>query len=355
MRRAGLGLILAVATLVAALAIVAVWADRELLSPSDWSRTSTQLLDRPVVRDALAGYLVDELLKVSGAESTLPQQLRAPLTGLARSATEPLLADALATPAVRAVWQAANYHADELLAALVEGGTSEVQVQNGTVILQLHEVLADLAGRAGVPATLVPQTAAQLTVLHSDKLGVIQDTGRALHGLAILLCVVAAALYGLALLLAGPDRRATLLWCGASLAGAGLAVLIARAIAHDRLVPQLAPDVAVRPVASAVFDVATGLLVDLAGSAILLGLPLIAAAWAAGPSRAATALRRASARSLRRRPWLAHATALLALLVLIIWAPVSAVRSGWVLLFAVVALGAAELLRRSVAREFPAR
>ena len=45
-------------TMLAVLAIFAVWANRQLLNPDNWANTSTQLLEHPEIRAATSNYLV---------------------------------------------------------------------------------------------------------------------------------------------------------------------------------------------------------------------------------------------------------------------------------------------------------
>src|SRR4051812_45559184 len=53
--------LLATATVLAVLAIFAVWADRQALDADNWSSTSTELLQDPAVQTQVAGFLVDSL------------------------------------------------------------------------------------------------------------------------------------------------------------------------------------------------------------------------------------------------------------------------------------------------------
>src|SRR3954464_8974180 len=41
--------------------ILAVWANRQVLNTDNWTQTSTELLQRPVIRQQLATFLVDQL------------------------------------------------------------------------------------------------------------------------------------------------------------------------------------------------------------------------------------------------------------------------------------------------------
>jgi hypothetical protein len=48
-------------TVLAVVAIFAVWANRQFLNPDNWANTSTQLLQHPEIRAAASNYLVGQL------------------------------------------------------------------------------------------------------------------------------------------------------------------------------------------------------------------------------------------------------------------------------------------------------
>jgi hypothetical protein len=159
-RRIWVRAILALATLLAVLAIFAIWADRQLLSPAHWANTSTQLLQKSTIRTALSSYLIDQLyanVDVSGEiKSGLPTRLAplaGPISGALHTVAEEATKRALATPQVQNVWRRANHAADETLVTIVNGGGRRVQIQGGTVSLNLREIVADLARRLGWCAT----------------------------------------------------------------------------------------------------------------------------------------------------------------------------------------------------------
>jgi hypothetical protein len=81
---------------------------------------------------------------------------------------------------------------------------------------------------------------------------------------------------------------------------------------------------------------------------------IAAAAWIAGPTRPATALRRLLAPSLRDNPALAYATVGGMLLILVAWGPTPAFRNiAWIVVFAVLLAVGVTMLRRETAPEFP--
>src|SRR5204862_7211239 len=92
-----------------------------------------------------------------------------------------------------------------------------------------------------------------------------------------------------------------------------------------------------------------------ADSALVEGLPFVAAAWVAGPSPRARSVRRALAGPMAERRAYVWLTVAVVLLLLIVWAPIRAFRNpfGLLLLVALVVAGV-ELLRRQLAEEYPA-
>ena len=113
----------------------------------------------------------------------------------------------------------------------------------------------------------------------------------------------------LAVYLAEGRRRRTLLFAGIDLVLAGAIVLVARNVAGSAVVDSLAKTDAAKPAAEAAWTIGTTMLRDVAQATIIVGIPVIIAAWLAGPMRPAVALRRAAAPWLRERPGLVFAMA----------------------------------------------
>jgi Short C-terminal domain len=108
------------------------------------------------------------------------------------------------------------------------------------------------------------------------------------------------------------------------------------------------------PAAEAAWSIATEMLSDVAQAAIVMGIPVVIAAWLAGPARPAVAIRRALAPWLRTRPVLAYAALAVGILLVIWWEPIPATRMVLpVLLMIALSFAGLEVLRRQVAEEFP--
>ena len=356
--------LLGLATVLAVFAIFAIWANRQLMNPQNWARTSTALLQKPTVRTALAGYLVNELY----ANINVPAQLRSglptrleplagPLSGALHGVAEQAAERALAAPRVQDVWESANRAADQALVKVVEGGGSRVHITGGTVSLNLHQIVADLAQDLGLPPGLaekLPASVANLKVVTSSQLGLVRNLAKALHALALALTILVFLLYALAVALAGGHRRRTLMWVGWSLVFAGLIVLVGRKIGQGQIVSGITSDASLEPAVSDTYSVATSLLVQVASAAIVIGVPVIVAAWIAGPARWAVSARRFLAPHLRARPALAYWATAAVLALVFIWGPIPATRNPFeMLLFTILAFAGAHVLRRQIAEQFP--
>jgi len=110
----------------------------------------------------------------------------------------------------------------------------------------------------------------------------------------------------------------------------------------------------VRPAAMAVISIATSMLSEIAGAFVIVGVPLIAAAWFAGPARLAVRARRALAPFLRDRPDWTFGIVAAIMAVIFIWQPIPATGTPvGIIVFLALALLGTVLLRRQTAEEFP--
>jgi hypothetical protein len=356
-------ILVVLATLAAFLAILAIWANRQLLNTDNWTTTSTQLLERPVIRTQVAGFLVDQLyanVDVAGElSSALPPQARA-LAGPAASGLRELAdraaVEALQRPRVQALWANANREAHKQLLRVLDGGGPNVSTDNGVVVLHLDTLLGNLEQRTGVGGRLaarLPAGAADITLLRSDQLATAQDGLQLLRRLPYILVILSLALFAGALAISPGWRREALRAYGAGFVIAGAAALITQSLAGDALANALATTAAVKPSISAGWQVSTTPLVQAAQAAIGYGIAMIVAAWLGGPTAAAVTTRRSLA-PYARRPAVAYGVLAAFVLVLLWWGPTPATRNpalAFVLILLLVA--ATEVFRREIAREHP--
>ena len=182
---------------------------------------------------------------------------------------------------------------------MIEDGSGEV-----TIDLQpLIEKAAERGGLLARAAERVPPDAGQLVVLQSDQLDAAQKVVKLLRPLAIVLVLLAAALFAAAVFLSR-DRRRTVIYVGACLLFAALAVLAVRKFGGNTLVDTLSQAPDSKLAVANTWAIGTRLLVDVVSGTALLGLLLILGAWLLGPGRVAVPARRMITPALRDQPWL---------------------------------------------------
>jgi hypothetical protein len=356
---------LVVASVLLVLSIFAVWANRQLLNADNWATTSTKVLQDPAVKGQVANFLVDEAyanVDVSAElKSALPPRF-GPLSGIAagglRELSVRVTRELLGRPRVEQAWKDANRITAQQFINVAEnkqGGA--IGAQGNAVVLDLRVLVLDLVQRLGLPGRLtqqIPPSAGKVKILDANEVQSVQDGARILSGLAILLPILSLGLFAGAVALAAGHRRQTLMWVGIDLVGAGVLVLLLRAVLGGYVVDQLAGDGSVRDAAEATWNIGTSMLRDVAGACIIGGLPLLFAAWVAGPRRSATAVRRRLAPVLRDQPGVAYAVLAVVLLLIIAWGPIPATQKLIpVLIMCALAFFGLAVLRRQTLEEFP--
>jgi putative oligomerization/nucleic acid binding protein len=354
-----------IASVIAFFAIFAVWAKRQALDTNEWTNTSSELLQKQAIRNAVATYLVDELYSnvdvATELRNALPpdaKPLAGPAAGGLREFAQRAATRALASPRVQQAWENANRTAHEEFVAVVEDkGNAAVTTAGGKVVLDLQPLVQQLSGRVGLGGKLaqkLPPDTGQLVIMRSDQLDAAQKVTKAIKGIAIVLPLIWLALAALAIYLSAGRRRLTFRAVALGAIGAGIAVLLARGAAGDAVTNALAKTAAVRPAIDDTWTVSTSLLSDIAASTITVGLLLLVTAWVAGETRPAVAFRSFAAPYMRERPDVTYGFVALIFLVLVVWAPARIFTKPLSLLViaGLMVLGT-EALRRQTAREFP--
>ena len=380
-------LLLVLATVFGIAGAFAVWANRQALNTTNWASTSGKVLEDKEVQTALSAYMVRELFRnvdvSTSLQKALPAQLQ-PLAGPAAAGLQQLAGQVaprvLASPQAQAAWVAANVAAHRQLLKVLNGGGAVVSTQSGVVTLNLHELVSELAASLGVSDQLaaarsklqgsagtsargaaqqklgitLPPANGQLVILRANQLSTAQDIANGVKGLAIVLPGIAFLLFALAVYLARGRRRRTLRMTGWCFVLIGVSLLLIRRIAGDAVVDGLVKVASNKPAVHDVWSIATSLLYDLAVAMIVYGLVIVVAAWLAGRTRPAIAIRKALAPSLRESPAVAYAAVGAALLLVVAWGPTPALRNiWWILVFAALLALGVTLLRRETAIEFP--
>src|SRR3989440_7698316 len=319
-------ILLGVATFLSVVAIFALWVNRQALDTGEWTSTSVKRLQNAQIRSALSDYLVDQLYAnvdvAAQLRSLAPKDLK-PLAGPAAGGVREVLSqaaqEAFKLPRVQNAWRQANRIAHRRFVAVVEGKKQgAIQVKRGEVTLDLRPLVNDLAQRVGLGnvGNKLPAAAGRLRILRSNQIKTVQRIAKALRGLVVILLILVPALYAAAVLLARGRRRRMLMAVRFCFLRAGVIVLLARGLAGQYVVDALSRNGTARPAADAGWAIGTSVLVDVADSAILVGLPLVAAAWVARPKAPAESVRRALAGPMAERRahgWLAAGGVLLLL------------------------------------------
>jgi hypothetical protein len=344
-----------------------LWVKRQALDTDSWVDTSTQLLADDDVRQALSVYLVDQLYANLDPQEALAQGLppnlqglAAPLAGALREPTVRAVDSLLQRPRVQQLWEEVNRRAHEALLRLLndEPRIQAISTAGGAVTLDLRPLLIQIGEQLGIGERLderLPADAAQFTILRSDQLKAAQDGVKIVKVGSAFIVFIALLLYAAAVWLAR-GRRETLRNVGVALLLVGILLFVIRRVAGSYIVDALASGEPVRDAANATWLIGTSLLIQVAWALVLYGIVLVIGTWAAGPSRYPTRFRGWLAPTLRDRPGIGWAVLAAVYLLLVLWAPVPALRNwvGVLLLAGLVALGF-EAFRRVTLADSPAR
>jgi Short C-terminal domain len=361
-RRLGLGLLVALASLMLGVSVLATWMDRVFLDSTTWADTSAAALQQPEVRTALSAYLVDQLY----ANVDVPQKLAQVLPPRAKALAGPLavsgqpyieraIAAGLDRPRVVELWRNANLRAHTQLLKILNGGSGPFSTANGVVAIDMRpfvdQISSTLTERTNGAVTLPPD-AGRIVLLQSSQLSAAQSAVKVLRLLALPLGLLSLAVFALAVYLSRA-RRATLRACAIGMLGAGLVLVIVRRVLGDYLINSLTQLPDVRVAAHITWWMATDRLGNANITLCSVALLLLLGTWFAGPGRRATGARHALTPYLRD-PSVAYGTYALVLLVLLIWAPVNAARDPiMIIILGVLGAIGIEALRRIARREFP--
>jgi hypothetical protein len=355
--------LLILATIVAIVSVLALWAKRQALETSTWTETSTELLGDKAIQDALADFVVNtiyENVDVQGEiASALPPRaalLAGPISGGLRQVATRATQEALQQEKVQGLWEDANRVAHERLLVLLEDEGEFLSTTDGEVTLDLTLLVSDVAAGIGIGgdiASKLPEGAAEIEIMKSDELGAAQTGVQLLRTLAWFLTALALVLYALAIYTARGWRREMLRSVGFSFIAIGVVDLLARNAGGEALVGALSESSTADTAVLHTWQIGTSLLQETAESLIVYGVVMIVAAWLAGPSRPSTSVRYALTPYLRQ-PKYAYGTLAAILVLLFWWDPVVATSRllPSLVLILVLAIGT-EALRRQMIREFP--
>jgi Short C-terminal domain len=359
-RRWMVGSLIAAASLVLVLSVLALWIRRVVLDSEGYNATTSQLLQQPEIQQALATNLVDQLYAnvdiATQVQPLLPKQaqpLAAPAAAALRDYAYTAAARLLASDRAQQAWIRANELAHAQLVLVLDGGGSRLKTGGGEVSINTSGLEQNLAGRLGLsPTTSI--AGGKIVIFTSNQLSLVQTLAHWLKVLAWVLPFVSLALYALAVYLATGYRRRAVRNCGISIIAAGVILVIARTVGGNLLVDHLVKLPANRPAANAAWDVLTGLLKDTTRTVIAVGFISVIWAWVSGEGERPVSIRRAFAPHARDHAGQVWVVFTAVVLFLIWWAPTQAFRRPVPALVMIVLAGVGlEAVRRQSVKEFP--
>lgn len=331
-RWAGAMVLLLVAALLAPLSALATFTRATLLDSDKYLAMVAPLASDPAVQEEISRRITDAVFeqlrvkelttqtldaiaarpRVEGVTERLPVELSTfaePISNAVYGFTENQVSNLVASSAFQDAWVAANREAHASLVAALTGETTTagVSVTQGQVSVNLAAFITAIKPvlvERGVPfADRIPVVDAQFVVLQSADLGKAQTAIRLLDLLRVVLPVVAilALVAGVAL---APARRRALVIGASMVVGSLVLLLLGIQVLRALYLDDLEQVLLVPQVATVLFDTVTTPLRLGVRSTAMLFLVIALAAWLAGPSTAATALRSVPKRlsGMTRRP-----------------------------------------------------
>jgi hypothetical protein len=361
-RSAAMWIVLVIAGLLLLLSSFAVWINRVALNTGVFTDTSSELLDDPQIRSAIANRAVDELFanvdvqaEVKGQLPSGYKSLSGPAAAGLRQASYQIVNRALKQPAFQSLFKATLRETHRTLVEVLEGGGPRVSTTGGEVTLNLRAIIQEAADRIGIGdqvADKLPADAGRIVILRADELDTAQNVFELLKALAWVLPILTLVAFGIAVWLAGERRRAVR-GIGITLGVVGILGLLAARLTRNYVVDSLVARRDDRDAASNAWDILTDLMRGSFRLMIVVGILFLVAAWLAGPARRALAARGWLAPGLRNRVW-AYVGLVIVVLILLYTSEVTDFARLLVVLL-LAALGATwiEVTRRQTLQEFP--
>lgn len=355
--------LLVLAGVLGVMTLLAAWIDRQVLDTDQWVQTQSEVIADPAVQQALSDFVATKLSEsvdvTSRLQQALPpraQPLAAPLAGAVHAATDRAVQRAVRSPAVQHAWQTANRITHASLVRAIEDEGRFERDDNGAIVIDLRPFIVKVAndvGIAGVSESSLPPDRGVIKVVPNDELKAIREIAHVFQLLRwALLVVVVALLAGAVWLAPSGGRRGLLGGAGLTFILIGAVIVVLRRAIGTHVVDTLTAPGEAAVAAQSVYRIQTQLLRDMGISTIALGLPLVFAAWIAGPGRWAQRVRRSVAPTLRDQPGAAYGAAFGVYALLVVWAPLAVLTVWWwVLLYAALLAVGIHVLRRQVVAE----
>ena len=349
-----------VAILLALVGMVAFYVENTALDEDGFETISRNMIEDDEIRTQVAASVVEGLFANVDVEAAIAERLPpaqqglAPiLAGIARSGADRAAAAALERPRVQTLWVETTTATQRQLVRLLDDETEFIQVDGGTVVLDLRPLMLEVGNEVVVVGRLaerLPESSGRVAIIEESQLETAQTITKILRAVASWMWLVALAVAALAIWLARGRRRLELRALAIGLVLVGLLMLAVRRFAGGYLVDELAQDDAVEPAVGNAWSILTQTLADRAWVWIVLGVVVLLGVWFVGEGRRAADARRAAAPLLESRLTSYTIGAALLLVVALLAPPIA---RGWltaVVLLALVVAGI-EVVRAIVLRE----
>jgi hypothetical protein len=359
-RLIGARVLTVVAILLALVGMLAFYVENTALDEDGFETISRNMIEDDEIRTQVAASTVERLFANVDVEAAIAERLPpaqqglAPvLAGLARSGADRAAAAALERPRVQTLWVETTTATQRQLVRLLDDETEFIQVDGGTVVLDLRPLMLEIGNEVVVIGRLaerLPESSGRIAIIEESQLETAQTITKILRAVANWMWLVALAVAALAIWLARGRRRLELRALAIGLVLVGLLMLAVRRFAGGYLVDELAQDDAVKPAAGNAWSILTQTLADRAWVWIVLGVVVLLGVWFVGEGRRAADARRAAAPLLESRPT-TYTIAVVALLVIALIAP--PIARGWLTALILIALVVAgvEVVRNLVLKE----
>jgi hypothetical protein len=307
-RRRAAVILIVIASVLAPIAVDALWVKRTLLDTDRFVEELGPLADNPEIQALAAERISDELIAQADLDTrlknVLPENLQF-LDGTLGNAGEQLIRQASTTvmqsDQFATLWREALRVSHAKVVAVLTGDTDVVQVDDGVVSIDLSSLrdsVRDRVSQTGLARFLpaASEKPLEITLYQSDALASAQSLVQLLKVVGFVLPFLVVVLFGAAIALA-IDRRKAVFRVGLGLTIAMVlqlvAILFGRSFYLDAVANYLP-----QPPASAIFDILLYFPRSGTRAVLFVGLVLMIGAAVFGSSRAAVRTREVISRGI---------------------------------------------------------
>ena len=296
-------ILLVVGCVLVPLSLSAVWVRNTLLDTDNYVSTVGPLASDPHVQQAVANRVTDALVNDANVEkkiaAALPPRasfLAAPLEDGVRSAVDRAALRLAQSSRFETLWERVNRRAHAALVKVLTGGGSRVSTENGTVAVNVEQIVEnvkqrlDAKGITVLDNVQVPPDKQQLVIVQSKDLEQVQGLVNFLQKIAWFIPLIALACFAGAIGLSG-NRRRTILRGALGVAFAVAVQLVLLKAGRNLYLDAVTTKKSTPGAAGSVWDQLTSFLRTSGLTTIALALVIAFAAWVVGPSSAATSVR----------------------------------------------------------------